>query len=62
MPGCREVRRLVFLAAVIPQPGKSLREQADAEPDMLNPEWVGKDPTQDEQIARLSLPRLSASE
>jgi pimeloyl-ACP methyl ester carboxylesterase len=48
----REVGRLVFLAAVVPKPGVSLLDQLRAEPDMLNPKWLGKDPTKDPQIAR----------
>lgn len=48
---CR-VRRIVFLAAVIPQIGKSLLAQLNDEQDMLNPEWMGKDPTKDEEVAR----------
>ncbi len=52
VPLYRNVRRVVFLAAVIPQLGKSLLEQLRAEPDMLHPEWIGKDPTKDEQVAR----------
>jgi pimeloyl-ACP methyl ester carboxylesterase len=47
----RRVRRLVFLAAVIPQIGKSLRDQANDDRDMFNPEWLGKDPTKDDQLA-----------
>jgi len=52
VPFYRKVRRLVFLAAVIPQLGRSFLEQVGAEPDILNPEWIGKDPTKDEQVAR----------
>ena len=48
----RRVRRLVFLAAVIPQIGKSLRDQLNEDKTMFNPEWLGKDPTKDEQLAR----------
>jgi pimeloyl-ACP methyl ester carboxylesterase len=46
------VRRLVFLAAVIPQIGKSFYDQINENKDMLNPDWIGKDPTTDEQLAR----------
>jgi len=52
VPGYHNVKRLVFLAAVIPQIGASLLDQVRAQPDMLNPEWVGKDPTKDDQLAR----------
>lgn len=52
VPERRPVRRLVFLAAVIPQIGKSLIDQANDDKSMFNPEWLGKDPTKDEQVAR----------
>ena len=52
VPERRRVRRLVFLAAVIPQIGKSLLDQVNEDKSMFNPEWLGKDPTKDEQIAR----------
>jgi len=52
VPEKRRVRRLVFLAAVIPRIGKSLRDQVIDDKGMFNPEWLGKDPTKDEQIAR----------
>jgi pimeloyl-ACP methyl ester carboxylesterase len=51
VPQRHSVRRLVFLAAVIPQIGKSLRDQVNADKDMFNPDWLGKDPTKDDQIA-----------
>src|SRR6266436_500766 len=51
VPQKRRVRRLVFLAAVIPQIGKSLRDQVNDEKDMFNPEWLGKDPTKNDQVA-----------
>lgn len=51
VPQKRRVRRLVFLAAVIPQIGKSLRDQVDDEKDMFNPDWLGKDPTKDDRLA-----------
>jgi len=37
-----------FLAAVIPQIGKSLRDQVNDDKGMFNPEWLGKDPTKDD--------------
>jgi len=49
------VRRLVFLAAVIPQIGKSLRDQVNEDKNMFNPEWLGKDPTKDDELARTFL-------
>jgi pimeloyl-ACP methyl ester carboxylesterase len=51
----RRIRRMAFLASVIPQIGKSLLDQLRDDPEMLNPEWIGKDPTKDEQIARYFL-------
>lgn len=52
--GCR---LLVFLAAVIPEPGKSVREQFGEDPGMFNPEWIAAgfrwtDPRQHEHLAR----------
>jgi pimeloyl-ACP methyl ester carboxylesterase len=52
VPQSRLVRRLVFMAAVIPQIGKSLRDQVNDEKNMFNPEWLGKDPTKDDALAR----------
>ena len=51
VPQYVEVKRLVFLAAFVPKPGVSFLEQFKTSPDMLNPEWVGKDPTRDEKAA-----------
>jgi pimeloyl-ACP methyl ester carboxylesterase len=51
VPQKRHVRRLVFLAAVIPQIGKSLRDRVSDDKGMFNPEWLGKDPTKDDQLA-----------
>jgi pimeloyl-ACP methyl ester carboxylesterase len=51
VPDKRRVRRLVFLAAVIPQIGKSLRDQVNEHKEMFNPDWLGKDPTKDNQLA-----------
>jgi hypothetical protein len=59
VPGNRRVQRLVFLAAVIPQIGQSLLDQVNDDPQMLNPGWIGKDPTKDQQIRfTFSLSRL----
>lgn len=44
----RRITRMVFLASVIPQIGKSLLDQLPDDPEMLNPDWIGKDPTKDE--------------
>jgi pimeloyl-ACP methyl ester carboxylesterase len=47
----RSVRRLVFLAGIIPRIGVSFLEfQAEREA-MFNPDWIGQDPANDEQAA-----------
>src|SRR5690349_4539026 len=38
-------RRMVFLAAVLPKPGISMMDQFRADPSMMNPAWVGQNPT-----------------
>ncbi|MGC1371752.1 MAG: alpha/beta hydrolase [Candidatus Sulfotelmatobacter sp.] len=38
------VRRIVFLAAAVPRIGMSFLEQFEAQPEMINPAWIGKDP------------------
>jgi pimeloyl-ACP methyl ester carboxylesterase len=40
-------RRMIFLAALIPQPGRSIIEQFSADPSMFNPAWIGKNPLED---------------
>jgi pimeloyl-ACP methyl ester carboxylesterase len=40
-------RRMVFLAAVVPQPSVSIVEQFRADPSMFNPAWVGQNPLDD---------------
>jgi pimeloyl-ACP methyl ester carboxylesterase len=52
VPSFHRVAHLVYLAAGVPQPGMTLDEQLQAEPDMLNPAWVGVDPFQHHQAAR----------
>jgi pimeloyl-ACP methyl ester carboxylesterase len=52
VPAYAAVRRIVFIAAVIPEPGMSLMERFRADPQMFNPEWVGKDPTKNPDVAR----------
>ena len=47
----RPLRRIVFLAAILPQMGKSFLDQLGENKDMLNPEWIGKDPKRDERVA-----------
>lgn len=51
VPGRRNVKRIVFLVAVIPRIGKSLLDQFAEEKDILNPDWIGKDPTKDQRLA-----------
>jgi pimeloyl-ACP methyl ester carboxylesterase len=44
---------MVFLAAAIPVPGTNFIDQLQPGPAaMLNPEWIGKDPIQDDDAAR----------
>lgn len=52
VPQYHPVARLVFLAAVIPELGRSLFEQFRAAPEMFCPDWPGKDPTKDEELAK----------
>ena len=40
-------RRMIFLAALIPQPGTTIIEQFNADPSMFNPAWIGKNPMDD---------------
>jgi pimeloyl-ACP methyl ester carboxylesterase len=47
---CR-LRRLVFLAAFIPQLGTSPLQQLSADPSMMNAAWIGKSPA-DDDVAR----------
>ncbi len=51
-PQFRKIGHMVFLAAMIPEPGKSVFERLRADPSMLNPEWIGKDPTRDDDAAK----------
>lgn len=39
-----KLARMVFLAATVPRIGMSFMELLQAEPEMLNPAWIGKDP------------------
>ena len=52
VPAYRPVSRLVFLAAILPQIGKSLAKQFRQSPQMIQPNWVGKDPANDHEVAR----------
>lgn len=40
-------RRMVFLAATVPRPGMSSMDQLRADPSMMNPAWIGKNPMDD---------------
>lgn len=56
VPNVRPIRQLVYLAALIPKPGASIRDQLISDPDMLNPEWVatcraGNDPSSNDDVA-----------
>lgn len=51
VPSYSRVSRLVFLAAVIPEIGKSALQLLQGNPDMMCPNWIGKDPTKDDAIA-----------
>lgn len=51
VPERRALKRTVFLAAVIPQIGVSLMQQFRLSPDMMNLDWIGKDPIRDTQVA-----------
>lgn len=44
--------RMVFLAALVPEPGKSVRQRFKDDPEMFNPEWVGQNPAIDPAVAR----------
>ncbi len=53
----RKCRLLVFLAAVIPEPGKSVRDQFADDPSMFSPAWIEAgarwfDPSQRESLSR----------
>lgn len=47
----RRVQRMVFLAAIIPQIGVSFLDQLRADSTLLQPNWIGKDPSKDESVA-----------
>jgi pimeloyl-ACP methyl ester carboxylesterase len=52
VPEYADVAKLVYLAAAIPVPGVSFLSQFRQAPGMYRPDFVGKDPTKDEAIAR----------
>lgn len=43
----RQIAGLIYLAAYAPLSGTSLLGSLAADPDMFNPDWIGKDPMQD---------------
>jgi Alpha/beta hydrolase family len=43
---------MVFLAALVPRPGVSMKEQFRADPSMFSPAWVGANPREDEVALR----------
>jgi len=47
----RPLRRIVFLAAMLPQIGMSFFDQMHADAAILQPDWIGKDPSKDEAAA-----------
>jgi hypothetical protein len=48
----RSIGHMVFLAALVPKIGASILEQFRADQSMFNPEWVGKNPVEDDDVAR----------
>jgi pimeloyl-ACP methyl ester carboxylesterase len=44
LPGMRDCALLVYLAAVIPEPGRSVREQFAADSAMFSPDWIAAGP------------------
>jgi len=51
LPAYCPVSRIVFLAAFVPEIGKSPMEQLQANPEMFWTDWIGKDPTKDDAVA-----------
>ena len=47
----RPINHMVFLGALVPKLGTSIIEQFRVQPEMLNAEWVGKNPM-DDDVAR----------
>lgn len=52
VPARVRVAGVVYLAAVIPEIGKTFMDQFRSAPDMYRPGFVGKDPTKDSDLAR----------
>lgn len=51
LPSYGSLSRMVFLAAFVPEIGKSPMEQLQANPEMFWTDWIGKDPTKDDAVA-----------
>ena len=51
-PSRHKIGRMVFLGAIVARPGVSIIGQIQADASILNPAWIGKDPTDDEAVAR----------
>jgi len=51
LPTYCPVSRMAFLAAFVPEIGRSPVEQLQAHPEMFWPNWLGKDPTKDDAVA-----------
>jgi pimeloyl-ACP methyl ester carboxylesterase len=56
VPSVRPIRSLVYLAALVPNPGQSIRDQLAEDPGMMNPRWIeeyrkGRDPSTDDDMA-----------
>src|SRR5260370_37980601 len=51
LPTYCSVSRIVFLAAFVPEIGKTPMEQLQANPEMFWRDWVGKDPTKYDTVA-----------
>lgn len=52
VPALRPIARIALVAAMLPQPGTSVVERIRADSTILNPAWIGKDPTRDDASAR----------
>jgi pimeloyl-ACP methyl ester carboxylesterase len=48
----RPIGHMVFLAALVPKIGTSILDQFRADQSMFNPEWIGKNPVEDDDVAR----------
>jgi pimeloyl-ACP methyl ester carboxylesterase len=51
VPTMHSVARIVYLAAVVPQIGKSVIDQVRSDKDMMNSDWLWKNPIADDQVA-----------